>query len=61
MKPSDLRSKTEAELASVLNEKRVELTEKQRSLSAGELTNPHSITVLRKDIARVLTALKEIK
>jgi ribosomal protein L29 len=57
MKTSELRAKSQAELQKLLAEKRAEMAEKRLSLAAGELTNPRSITKIRRDIAVLLTIL----
>jgi ribosomal protein L29 len=57
MKTSELRTKTLAELQKLLSEKRAEMAQKRLSLAAGELTNPRSITKIRREIAVLLTLL----
>lgn len=59
MKLTDIRGKTPADLQELLTEKRAELAEKRRSLHAGELQNPRSITELRRDIAKIMTILNQ--
>ncbi|RWZ79560.1 MAG: 50S ribosomal protein L29 [Candidatus Chaera renei] len=53
-KPAQLNPK---QLAEALSQKRADLAEKKRSLKAGELVNPRSIRAVRREIARLLTAL----
>tara|TARA_B100002049_G_C16033202_1_gene355514 strand:- start:339 stop:551 length:213 start_codon:yes stop_codon:yes gene_type:complete len=59
MKAADMRSKSIAELESLLAEKKTELANSQRSLAASELPNPRVVRVIRKDIARINTLLTE--
>lgn len=59
MKASELRTKSSQELQALIAEKRTELVEKQRSLKAGELANPRSITKIRREIAVVMTIAAE--
>ena len=46
----------QAELAT----KRADLVNSSRGLAAGELANPRVITVTRKEIARLLTAIRAV-
>lgn len=46
------------ELNAGLIAKRNDMLDYQRSLAAGELTNPRIITTTRKNIARIKTALR---
>lgn len=41
--------------------KRADLLEARRGHGAGELTNPRVLTMTRKEIARLLTAIKAAK
>lgn len=50
--------KTVADLQKELLEKRTELLEARRGHTAGELANPRIITRTKKDIARLLTAIR---
>lgn len=50
--------KKELTLAQQVAAKRTELFEQKRSLAAGELVNPRVITATRKEIARLLTAIR---
>jgi len=59
MTTAELRAKTVTELNALLNEKRTELGNNQRSLAAGELPNPRVVGKVRRDIARILTCLTE--
>lgn len=50
--------KTTEELQSELETKRTDLLAAKRGLAAGDLANPRAITGLRKEIARILTAIR---
>lgn len=50
--------KTVAQLHEELASKRANLLEAKRGHAAGELANPRVITATRKDIARLLTAIR---
>ena len=51
---------TPEELRASLVAKQADLIEFRRSLAAGELANPRIVTVTRKDIARLKTALNAV-
>ena len=57
MKFIDLKDKDIAELQKLLKEKKSLLFEKKLQLKTRQLTNPSEIRVIRKDIARINTAL----
>lgn len=57
MKFIDLKDKDIAELQKMLKEKKSLLFEKKLQLKTMQLTNPSEIKVIRKDIARINTAL----
>ena len=59
MKYSEIRLKSEAELQKLLKEKRMELFKARLQLKTMQLKDTSIIRKLRKDIARILTALKE--
>lgn len=59
MKASELRTKSPEELQAFVAEKRAELVEKQQTLKSGELTNPRSISKIRREIAVALTVAQE--
>ena len=61
MKTAELRTKTVAELQTLLAEKRAELTTNQRSLAAGELPNPRVVSKNRREIARIHTCLAQAR
>jgi len=50
--------KTLDQLRTDLAAKRTELLEARRGHAAGELANPHVLTTIRKDIARLMTAIQ---
>ena len=50
--------KTIAELRDELVAKTADLLQAKRGNAAGELANPHAITVTRKEIARLNTAIR---
>jgi len=50
--------KTLEQLREEVAVKRTELHEAERSHAAGELVNPRVLTVTRKEIARLLTAIR---
>lgn len=50
--------KSLAQLHEALAAKRTELLEARRGHAAGELANPRVLTTTRKEIARILTAIR---
>lgn len=50
--------KTIADFRSEVMQKQADLLDAKRSNAAGELVNPRAITALRKDIARLQTAIR---
>lgn len=61
MKFIDLKDKDIVELQNMLKEKKSLLFEKRLKLKTMQLTNPSEIKVIRKDIARINTALSAKK
>lgn len=57
MKFTDISSKSAAELQALLKEKRGELFQLRVKLKTMQLTNSNEINALKKDIARVQTAI----
>ena len=57
MKYIDLNGKSAAELAELLKEKKVLLFTLRQKLKTMQLTNPNEIKEVRKDIARIHTAI----
>jgi large subunit ribosomal protein L29 len=51
--------KTVEQLITELAEKKQDMLDSRKSLIAGEMVNPRAIRTLRKDIARLLTAIRE--
>lgn len=61
MKPSAVRALTMDELKLKEQELRKELFNLRFRLATGEVENPMRIRAIRKDIARVLTVMTEMK
>ena len=61
MKFIDLKDKDLSELKKMLSEKKSELFELRLKLKTMQLTNPSQIAMLRKDIARINTAISAQK
>ncbi len=59
MKSSDIRELSTKELEMKLAEIKQELLNLRFSHATGSLKNPKQITLLKKDIARILTVLKQ--
>jgi|BEDMetMinimDraft_2_1075160.scaffolds.fasta_scaffold57273_2 large subunit ribosomal protein L29 len=59
MKARELREKTEAELHQQLREIQEELFNLRFQQAAGQLSNPMRIRLLRRDVARIKTVLRE--
>ena len=57
MKYIDLNGKSAAELAELLKEKKVLLFTLRQKLKTMQLTNPNEIKEVRRDIARIHTAI----
>ena len=57
MKYIDLNGKSAAELAELLKEKKVLLFTLKQKLKTMQLTNPNEIKEVRRDIARINTAI----
>jgi len=57
MKYTDINSKTLDELKALLKEKKTYLFELKMKLKTMQLTNPNEIRAVKKDIARIQTAL----
>ncbi|MBN2847224.1 MAG: 50S ribosomal protein L29 [Coriobacteriia bacterium] len=58
MKAADIRGLAETEIAEKLKERRTELFNLRFQLATGQLDNPHRISVVKKDIARLHTELR---
>ncbi len=59
MKMSELKKKQDGELIKMLREKRNEIREARFGGMTGGKTNLHATAGLRKDVARILTELRE--
>jgi large subunit ribosomal protein L29 len=61
MKYIDLKDKSAQELSLLLKEKKVLLFRLRQKLKTMQLTNPNEISDVRKDIAKISTAIAAIK
>ncbi|MCE7320395.1 50S ribosomal protein L29 [Campylobacter coli] len=61
MKYTEIKDKTAAELATMLKEKKVLSFTLKQKLKTMQLTNPKEISEVRKDIARINTAINALK
>lgn len=59
MKANELKTMTSAELEAKLSELKAELFNLRFQLAINQLDNPHKITETKRDIARVMTVLRE--
>ena len=59
MKPQELRKKDKKELEKIVLELEKKLSDLRFKFSSGKLKNVKEINNLKKDIARVLTIIKE--
>ena len=59
MKAAELKKMTSAELTSKLKELKSELFNLRFQNAINQLENPHKITEVKHDIARVMTVLRE--
>jgi large subunit ribosomal protein L29 len=57
MKYTDLNDKNASELAELVKEKKVLLFTLKQKLKTMQLTNPNEISEVRRDIARISTAI----
>lgn len=58
MKNVEIKNLTEGEIADKLKESRTELFNLRFQLATGQLENPHRITAVKRDIARLHTELR---
>lgn len=58
---TELSQKPKNELQTLLSEKRERLRQLRFNISSGKVKNVREIRIIKKDIARILTILKEIK
>ncbi|WP_457592874.1 50S ribosomal protein L29 [Hydrogenimonas sp.] len=61
MKYTEIQEKNLQELEGLLKEKKMELFEMKLKLKTMQLTNPNEIRAVRKDIARIKTAISAQK
>ncbi len=61
MNYTDIASKTEAELLEALKEKKLELFTLKAKQKTMQLTNTNELRVVKKDIARIQTALTAVR
>ena len=59
MKATELRDMTTEQLNTKLGELKEELFNLRFQLAVNQLDNPHKITAVKHDIARVMTVLRE--
>jgi large subunit ribosomal protein L29 len=59
MKVIELRQKTKAELEKILSENRRKIGQFRLDLASGKVKNVREIRNIKKDIARILTLLKQ--
>ena len=59
-KASELKQKSKEELAKILQDSREKLQQLRFDLSAGKVKNVREIRSIKKEIARILTLLKQI-
>lgn len=61
MKNSELKTKSKEELYKLLLDSSKKLQELKFNLAAGKVKNVRSVRALKKEIARILTLLNEMK
>ena len=61
MKAAELRSMSVEALENKLKELKAELFNLRFQLAINQLDNPHKMTEVKRDIARVMTVLQEMK
>lgn len=61
MKYTELKDKTRVDLEKMLKEQKLLLFEKRQKLRTMQLTNPKELHFVRKDIARISTAINALK
>lgn len=61
MKASDIRQKTQAELNDELRELKSELFKLRFQHATNQLDNPTKLVIVKRDIARVKTVLRELE
>jgi large subunit ribosomal protein L29 len=58
MKATEIRNLADSEIVEKLKERRTELFNLRFQLATGQLDNPHRITAVKRDIARLHTELR---
>ena len=58
MKKTDIKDFADSEITDKLKESRTELFNLRFQLATGQLDNPHRITTVKRDIARLHTELR---
>ncbi len=61
MKYTELKDKTAEELNKMLKEQKLLLFEKKQKLKTMQLTNPKELGQVKKDIARINTAINALR
>lgn len=61
MKYTEIKSKSKDELKSLLKEQKLLLFKKRQELKTMQLSNPKEVGFIRKDIARINTAINALK
>jgi len=61
MKASELRQKSKSELQKILQDSRERLGQLRFDLASGKVKNVREIREIKKDIARILTLLRNTK
>ena len=61
MKPAEIRNFTEEETALKLREKEAELYKIRQQVQRGQLKKHRQIRIIKKDIARIKTVIRERK
>lgn len=59
MKANEIRKMTSEDIISKIRESKVELLDLRMKNATGALENPSKINIIKKDIARMMTILKE--
>ena len=57
---ADLRTKSISDLDKILITAKQDLLQAKKSLKADELANPHVVTKMRKEVARIKTVMTEL-
>ena len=61
MKYIDIKDKEKSELEGLLKDKKLELFTLKQKLKTMQLSNPKELGIVKKDIARISTALSALK